>query len=75
MYYSGPELIRMESKEDKLEALVLQVCLKSLGTDPPITFSIFLTYCPLSSRIFFFFWSILSFPLIPITSGSKHKIF
>lgn len=62
MYYSGPELIRMESKEDKLEALVLQVCLKSLGTDPPITFSIFLTYCPLSSRIFFFF---LEYSVIP----------
>ena len=75
MYYSDPELIRMDSREHKLEALVLQVCLKSLGTDPPITLSIFLTHFPLSSRIFFFFWSILSFPLTSVTSGSKHKIF
>ena len=56
MYYSDPELIRMESREYKIEALVLQVCLKSLGTDPRITLSIFLTRHPLSSRIFFFFF-------------------
>ena len=54
MYYSDPELIRMESREYKIEALVLQVCLKSLGTDPRITLSIFLTHHPLPSRIFFF---------------------
>lgn len=58
MYYSDPELIRMESREYKIEALVLQVCLKSLGTDPRITLSIFLTHHPLPSRIFFFFFGV-----------------
>ena len=58
MYYSDPELIRMESREYKIESLVLQVCLKSLGTDPRITLSIFLTRHPLSSRIFFFFFGV-----------------
>ena len=37
MYYGDPELIRMEFREHKLETLVLQVCLKSLGTGLPLS--------------------------------------
>lgn len=48
MYYSNPELIRMVFREHKQEVLVLQFCLKSLGTGLPLSFSIFLAHCPLS---------------------------